>query len=226
MSPEEMNQPLSSRLLSVHEFDIVRRRVGEEIPDVRFDPEIVVKRVERGDVLVDAARVGTHPLAVSMSKVPMVSALATARRLRRLRSRSAKGHIAYVATLRRDVVGWIWLSKASLFRDRWIGLKLRFKPDESYIYDLWVYPRFRKSGAGALIMAEALHALQLEGEKQWVYGWIDRDNRPNQLLQRMVFGFESVQSLKYVQILVAFGRVLPRNSTLTHEPRGHAAQRR
>jgi ribosomal protein S18 acetylase RimI-like enzyme len=210
----------------VHDFDIVRRRVAEEIPDVRVDPGVVVQRVEGGDVLVDAARVGTHPLAVSIGRVPVVNALASARRLRRLRSRSAKGHIAFVATNGNDVLGWIWLSGAALFRDRWIGLKLHFKPGESYVYDLWVYPGFRNSGAAAFLMAEMLHALQGEGDTEWVYGWIDRDNRPNQLLQRMVFGFESVHSVKYIQVLAAFGRVLSRNSSLLHKPRGHVGQPR
>jgi ribosomal protein S18 acetylase RimI-like enzyme len=211
---------VGTRFFSMHDFDIVRRRVADKIPDVRVDHGIVVRRTEGGNLLVDAARVGSHPLVLSLSKVPLINTLATARRLRRFRSRLAKGHVVYVASDGRDVAGWMWLSRSRLFRDPWIGLKLHFNPDEWYLYDFWVYPGFRKSGAGALIMAETLRDLQREGQAQDVYGLIDRDNRPNQVLQRIVFGFESVQTVKYVQILVAFGRVLSRSSIPREGPCG------
>ncbi len=216
----EGNGPLGTRFFSMHDFDIVRRRVADQIPDVRVEHAMVVRRVEGSNLLVDAARVGSNPLILFLSRVPLVNTLATARRLRRFRSRLARGHVVYVASDGSDVAGWMWLSRSRVFRDRWIGLKLYFKPDEWYLYDFWVYPGFRKSGAGALIMAETLRDLQREGRVQDVYGLIDRDNRPNQVLQRIVFGFESVQSVKYVQMFVAFGRVLSRSAKPRQGPCG------
>jgi GNAT superfamily N-acetyltransferase len=211
---------VGTRLFSMHDFDIVRRRVADPIPDVRVDHGMVVERAEGGDLLVAAARVGSHPLILTLGRVPLINTLATARRLRRFRSRLAKGHVVYVACDGNDVAGWMWLSRSRVFRDPWLGLKLHFKPEEWYLYDFWVYPGFRKSGAGALIMAETLRDLQREGRVQEVYGLIDRDNKPNQVLQRIVFGFESVQSVKYIQVLVAFGRVMSQSATPREGPCG------
>jgi ribosomal protein S18 acetylase RimI-like enzyme len=130
----------------------------------------------------------------------------------------AKGHVAYVATNGTDVAGWMWVSNTPLYRERWIGLRLHFDPDEVYLYDFWVYPAFRQSGAGALVTAATLRDLQRDGGVQWAYGCINRDNKPNQLLQRVVFGFQSVQSVTHVQILVAFARVLLGSATPREGP--------
>ena len=67
-------------------------------------------------------------------------------------------------------------------------------------------------------MAEMLRDLQGQGSVRWVYGYINRENKPNQLLQRIVFGFRSVQSVKQVQFLVAFGRVLSASVTPSSGP--------
>ena len=209
---------MASRLFSVHVLDIVRRRVSDAIPDIRADESMVVQRVDGGDLIALAARVGVHPLILPLSKVPAIDRLATARRLRRFRSRLAKGHVAYVATKGDDVAGWMWSSNTRLYRDRWIGLKLHLEADEGYLYDFWVSPAFRRSGVGAFITAETLRDLQCDGRMQWVYGWIDRDNKPNQMLLRVVFGFESVQSVKCMRVLVAFARVLPRSATPREGP--------
>lgn len=213
-----MSRRIGTRLLSVHVFDVVRRRVAVQIPAVRADSGLLVRRAEGDDLLVDAARVGSHPLAVSLAGVPVLGGLAMARRLRRFRRRVAKGKAVYIATAGDHVAGWAWLSGDRVFRDRWIGLQLHFEEDERYVYDLWVYPAFRDTGAGALLMAAVLRDLQRDGRVEWLYGLIDRDNRPNQLLQRLVFGFETVQSVSYVRILVAFGRVLLGSATPTDGP--------
>jgi ribosomal protein S18 acetylase RimI-like enzyme len=199
---------LGPRLFSVHVLDIVRRDVDKAAPEPRADEGLAVHRVEGGDLVIAASRVGSSPVVLRLSGLPFVDSLAAARRLRRFRRRLARGEVAYVATQGNAVAGWIWLSQARVFRDRWIGLRLQFAPDESYVYDLWVYPKFRSSGAGALIMAEMLRDLQRAGSARWVYGFIDRDNKPNQVLQRLVFGFRSVQSVEQVEFMVAFGRVL------------------
>jgi ribosomal protein S18 acetylase RimI-like enzyme len=213
---------LGPRLFSLHVLDIVRRDVEEPAPEPRVDEGLVVQRVEGGDLLVAASKVGSSPIVLRLSGFPFVDSLAAARRLRRFRRRSARGDVAYIATKGPSVAGWIWLSDARVSRDRWIGLRLQLEPDESYVYDLWVYPQFRTSGAGALIMAEMFRDLQRTGSARWVYGFIDRDNRPNQVLQRVVFGFRSVQSVEQVQFLIAFGRILPWTVT---PPTGPCARR-
>jgi len=204
---------LSAQLFSVHELDIVRRSVEEGPPELRVDEGLMLHRVEGGDLVIDAARVGSHPIIVALARIGFIDTLAAARRLRRFRTRLARGEVVYIATKGEDVAGWAWVSKAGAFRDRWIGLHLKFAPDELYIYDLWAYPKYRSSGAGALIVAGILRDLQSDGLVRWVYGCIDRENRPNQVLQRLVFGFRSVQSVKVLRMVVAFGRVLPATAT-------------
>jgi ribosomal protein S18 acetylase RimI-like enzyme len=195
-------------LFSVHTLDIVRCSVAERPPELSVDQGLVLHRVDGGDLLIDAAQMGTSPIILSLSRVELIDRLAAARRRRRFYRRTASGQVAYIATKDGDVAGWLWLSTAQVFRDRWIGLRMQFAPDERYIYDLWVYPNHRSSGVGAFLVAGMLRDLQREGLARWVYGYVDRANRPNQVLLRLIFGFRSVQSVKLVRMLVVFGRVL------------------
>jgi hypothetical protein len=67
------------RLFSVHVLDFVRRRVADEVPDVRADEGLVVRRVDGGDLVEASVRVATHPLALSLGKVRTLDRLLRAR---------------------------------------------------------------------------------------------------------------------------------------------------
>jgi ribosomal protein S18 acetylase RimI-like enzyme len=128
-----------------------------------------------------------------------------AKTAKRFLRRGDRGH---VATVSGSFAGWMWLSRTS-HRDPWSGLRFRLAPDEAYVYSMWVEPEFRPLGVGAMLMASQLSEVQRAGEVSRVYGWVDSPNREMQLLIRMVFGFEQVQTVRRARLLHMIGLQLP-----------------
>lgn len=191
------------RIAAVHSVDIVRRPTDQAPPAVRVGASFVLHRATSAD----------DPL--------LVRAPISIRRRRQVPDTVARGDVAYLATVADQVVGWIWLSRVS-HRDRWSGLRFRLAPAECYAYDLWSLPEYRAKGVGAFLMAGLLRDLAEETTLEWVYGYIDRSNAPNQTLLRMVFGFRTVQAVKHLSVLNARGWQIP----LTDRPPGGPCSRR
>jgi hypothetical protein len=131
-----------------------------------------------------------------------------ARRLKQVPAATARGDVAYVATVDDRVVGWIWLSRVS-HRDPWSGLRFRLAPAECYADDLWSLPRLSDPRGGAFLLAGLLNDLRGDAPLEWVYGYVDRANIRNQLLLRMVFGSRIVQAVKHVWMLDSRGWQMP-----------------
>jgi ribosomal protein S18 acetylase RimI-like enzyme len=178
------------RIAALHTVDVVRRPTAQVPPAVRAGAGFALHRVTAaGDPLLARAPIG-------------------ARRRRQIPAAIARGDLAYLATVDDQVVGWVWLSQVS-HRDRWSGLRFRLTPAECYAYDMWSRPEYRALGAGAFLMAGLLHDLAEDPTREWVYGYVDRANAPNQLLLRMVFGFKTVQVVKHLSVLNALGWQIP-----------------
>jgi hypothetical protein len=75
---------------------------------------------------------------------------------------------------------------------------------------------------GAFLMAGLLHDLAEDPTLDWVYGYVDRANAPNQLLLRMVFGFRTVQVVKHLSVLNTIGWQIPLTD---RPPRGPCSRR-
>jgi ribosomal protein S18 acetylase RimI-like enzyme len=191
------------RTAALHTVDIVRRQTAQAPPALRAGASFMLHRVtSAGDPLLARAPIG-------------------ARRRRQIPATVARGDVAYLATVDDQVVGWVWLSRVS-HRDRWSGLGFHLTPAECYAYDLWSLPEYRALGVGAFLMAGLLHDLAGDPTLDWVYGYVDRSNAPNQLLLRMVFGFRSVQVVKHLSVLNAIGWQIPLTD---RPPRGPCSRR-
>jgi ribosomal protein S18 acetylase RimI-like enzyme len=178
------------RTAALYTVDIVRRQTAQAPPALRAGASFMLHRViSAGDPLLARAPIG-------------------ARRRRQIPATVARGDVAYLATVDDQVVGWVWLSRVS-HRDRWSGLRFHLAPAECYAYDLWSLPEYRALGVGAFLMAGLLHDLAEDPTLDWVYGYVDQANAPNQLLLRMVFGFRTVQVVKHLSVLNAIGWQIP-----------------
>ncbi len=128
--------------------------------------------------------------------------------VRRALQREDRGWYAVVDG---EFAGWLWVSRVS-HRDPWSGIRIWLRPDEAYAYGLLALPQFRSDGVGAVLFATVLRQLQGDGDVRVVYGWVDRDNRPSQLLLRMLFGFTELQQVSYARVLQRWGMQLPRSA--------------
>lgn len=178
------------RLFTVYTVDIVQRSTAQQVPSPRADANLKLHRVTSKDDVV-------------LRRAPV-----RRRRLRQAERALARGDLAYMAALDGEVVAWAWVSRVS-HRDAWSGLTFRLKPSECYAYDLWSLPRYRELGAGAFVMAGMLRDLAEDTQLRCVYGYIDRENVGSQLLNRMVFGFSTVQTVKLAQVLNRWGWQVP-----------------
>jgi ribosomal protein S18 acetylase RimI-like enzyme len=201
---------IARRLVYVHTIDVLGCSTAVPPPAVRRAPELVLHRVKNIDgVLRDVPAQSSFPPMRMLRSMRRVDARLRARSTGRRAQRFAKGEIAYVATAGPDVAAWLWLSASRSFQCHWSGLHFSLQPDEAYIYDLWSYPAYRDAGAGSFVMRGLLEDLHRQGDVARVYGYIMRENRPNQVLTRVVFGFEQVQQVKDIRVLGRRGWQLP-----------------
>jgi RimJ/RimL family protein N-acetyltransferase len=112
----------------------------------------------------------------------------------------ADGHQAYFVMLDGDLAARILVSRTS-YRGTRFGLHIRLAPDEAYLHGAEVYMPYRRRGVGAAVVAAVLSDLRADPTLKRVYGWIDRDNREQQALLRIVFGFTQVQTVKRALLL-------------------------
>ncbi len=205
-------KPVLRRLVFVHTIDVVGRSTVQPPPPIPHAPDLVLHRLTTlDDVLVRAP--GERVAALPALLRPALSPLLQRRRERRTAERLRRGDVAYVATRDDQVAAWVWASRSTSFRCRWSGLRFHLQPDEAYLYDLWSFPAHRTSGAGAFVMHGALEDLHDSGQVVKAYGYVLRDNRANQLLTRVVFGFEQVQRVKDLRVLSRLAWQLPFTDT-------------
>jgi ribosomal protein S18 acetylase RimI-like enzyme len=182
---------LARKVLGVHDLDVLGRSCLVPPPAVGADPRLVLHRITDPD----------DPLLLTCGP--------------RSRRRLLAGDVAFVATVDGQLAAWTWVSRQPVVHCRWSGLHFRLAPHEAYIYDLYTFPDFRHTKAGAFVVRGLVEDARRTGEFDWVFGYVMRENRPSQLMLRLMLGFEQVQVVKDLQVLSRFGVQLP----FTEDPR-------
>ena len=199
------------RLACVHTFDILARSTAPSpVRRAATGSELQLHKVDSPDsLLLDAPSERDWAVLRLVTRVHAIDDWLHRRRVARRAARFAKGDVAYVATRGPEVAAWAWVSRQPAFRCTWSGLRFHLRADEAYLYDLWSYPTYRATGAGAFVMRGLLQDLHEQGDVARVYGYVLTDNRPSQVLHRMVLGFEQVQQVKDLRLLSRFAWQLP-----------------
>jgi ribosomal protein S18 acetylase RimI-like enzyme len=104
-------------------------------------------------------------------------------------------------------VGWLWWTTRD-HRDTWGGLHISLAEREAYLYDLWVDPRYRSTGAGLRLLTTAIREMQGRGVEV-VYAAVDRTNQSSQVLCRLMLGFRSVQRVARIRVLDRWAWQIP-----------------
>lgn len=205
------------RLAHRYTFDILGRdTAGVVAPAV---PGMEVHRETNPDGLLrDAFNEREGGVVERLLQIRPLAARAQRHAHRRRSARFAKGDEAYVATLGDQVVAWAWVGRQPVVHCRWSGLHFVLKPNEAYLYDLWSSLRHRSSNPGAFVMKSMLQDLRERGEVARVYGYVTTDNRPSQVMHRLVLGFQQVQQVKSVRLLSHWAWQLPGTVTPVDGP--------
>ena len=140
--------------------------------------------------------------------------------------RLRRGDVLYIGFAGDEVAAWVWSTKVPAHRAPWSGLRFRLAPNEAYSYDLYAAPAHRHDGAGAFVMAALLSDLHEDPACDRVYTDIGIDNRPSQMLNRMVFGFTDVQRVRCARILDRWGAKVPFSDAPHDGPCSRSGRRR
>lgn len=189
------------RLACVHEFDILGRSTAGPVADGSKGGFVLERVTAMGGPLDSADGERQSPLIELANRIGPLRRAMQSRRVRRQAARFARGDVAYVASHGHEVAAWAWVSQEPQIRCTWSGLRFRLLPDEAYLYDLWCFPPYRHSGAGAFVMRGLLRDLHDRGLAERAYGYVQRDNRSSQVLHRLVLGFEQVQVVRSFRLL-------------------------
>ena len=202
------------RAAAIRVFDVLGRPTEGVLPIA--SGELRLHRVTSIDGLLrDAPSPLSWPVIERMAQRPALARLRARRQVRSRAARFGAGDVAYVAAAGGRVAAWVWVSRRARMHCRYSGLRFRLQPGEAYLYDLWTVPDYRANNAGVFVMRGAIHDLNERGDASQVYGYVQRDNRPSQVLHRLLLGFQQVQEVKGLRLLSLWARQLP----FTERPR-------
>lgn len=191
---------LARRPLSLHAVDVLEIDVSvpERFPTCQPPPGMSVRVFERLD---DSALSDALPPD----------------RLRLLEERAARGDVYLVAFVESRTAGWVTVARSS-HRDPWSGLRVRLAPDEIYVYDLWIHPRYRRSGIALHLSRATLRYAADDPALSWLLCWADEDNVASQRLMRDVLGLSPLQKVRYARIADRVGARVPFSDTPRYGP--------
>ncbi|MCW2674616.1 MAG: hypothetical protein JWP14_3205 [Frankiales bacterium] len=189
------------RLGCVHEFDILGRSTAGPAAEGSQGGFVLERVTAMGGPLQDAEGEHQSRLLELVNRIGPLRRALLSRRARRQAARFACGDVAYVALHGPKVAAWAWVSQQPEVRCTWSGLRFRLLPGEAYLYDLWCFPEYRRSGAGVVVMRGLLRELHDRGDAERAYGYVLQDNRASQVLHRLVLGFEQVQVVRSFRLL-------------------------
>jgi GNAT superfamily N-acetyltransferase len=135
----------------------------------------------------------------------------------KLRYAQGAGHIGLLARQEGRIVGHVWVAPHATPPARNHPHVTRFglplKPDEGYMYDMYLAPEVRGGGRGTHFLAAAHLALRAAGLRG-LHGYVDAQNLPARLLYRTL-GWKdggAVSSTRVLRLLmITDGRVFVRN---------------
>lgn len=103
-------------------------------------------------------------------------------------------------------IGFIWISFAPHTHENY-GLTIHPKDDEAYIFDLYVLPEYRKFQVAFELVSRCLKYL-LESGKRKAIGSVQSDNKPNIMLQKLIFGFKITKTIHCFELLKRWGFII------------------
>lgn len=130
----------------------------------------------------------------------------TPKNLSVFRERQKRGQTCLACYKCDSVVGYIWISFISE-TDREHGITLTPDPEESYGFDLYVLPEYRKKAVGFKLINEWILHARSQGRTTCT-GFVDRFNKPMLMTMKMIFGFQPIRKHYIVRIFKRYGFVL------------------
>ncbi|MBA4367693.1 MAG: hypothetical protein C0403_08650 [Desulfobacterium sp.] len=105
-----------------------------------------------------------------------------------------------------SAIGYIWISFVPE-TDKKLGITVRPRDDESYGFDLFVLPEYRKFLIGYELISRWLQYSKASGREKAI-GVVAAWNKPMQMTTKLVFGFKVMEKIRSVEFFKKRGFII------------------
>ncbi len=123
-----------------------------------------------------------------------------------IRKRFEKGQTCILCFHENRAIGYIWISFVPEM-DRNIGLTVRPRDNESYGFDLFVLPEYRKYLIGYELISRWFQYSKEYGRGKAI-GVVQEWNKPMLMTTKLVFGFKVIRKMRSVEFLKKRGFII------------------
>lgn len=122
------------------------------------------------------------------------------------KERFQRGQTCIICFHRGKAIGYIWISFISE-TDKHYGLTVKPKNNESYGFDLYVLPEYRKFLVGFELISRWLKFSQDSGKEKAI-GMVASYNHPMLVTTKLVFGFKKTKEVRAIEFFRRRGFVI------------------
>lgn len=185
------------KIINITKFDILEKSIAGNIPFIKAKIDVTFRIAEVKDM--DYFKEILKPWHVW---------------LRILKKRFEKRQTCIICFHKKRAIGYIWISFVSE-TDRKLGLTVRPLSNESYGFDLFVLPEYRKYLVGYELISRWLQYSKSFG-KEKVIGVVREFNKPMQITTKIVFGFKMREKYRSVEFFNKRGFIISSQKIGTH----------
>jgi GNAT superfamily N-acetyltransferase len=123
-----------------------------------------------------------------------------------LEDRFQRGQTCILAFHENMLIGYVWITDRPE-TDRNLGITINPAEGESYGFDLYVLPEYRKDFVGIELISRWLRDARDAGKTKAI-GVVASNNRPMLMTTRLVFGFRRKREVRSMEFFKRWGHVI------------------
>ncbi len=177
------------RIISINEHYILEKSLSGHVPFLKAKIDVMFKMAEVNDM--DSFKDILEPWNFWY---------------RLTKQRFEKGQTCIICFHENRAIGYVWISFVPE-TDRKIGLTVRPQDNESYGFDLFVLPEYRKFLIGYELISRWLQYSRESGREN-VIGSVAEWNKPMLMTTKLVFGFKVTKILRSVEFFQRRGFII------------------
>lgn len=185
------------KIINIRKFDILEKSLTENIPFIKAKIDVTFRIAEVNDM-------GYFKDILKPWHVWF----------RILKKRFEKRQTCIICFHKNCAIGYIWISFVPE-TDRKLGLTVRPLGNESYGFDLFVLPEYRKFLVGYELISRWLQYSKSFGREK-VIGVVRELNKPMQITTKIVFGFKMREKYRSVEFFNKRGIIISSQKIGTH----------
>ncbi|MDP2853984.1 MAG: GNAT family N-acetyltransferase [Smithellaceae bacterium] len=177
------------RIIDIRKFYILEKSLSENVPFIKAKIDVMFRMAEVQDIdyFKDILKPWDYWSGI-------------------IKKRFEKRQTCIICFHKNCVIGYVWISFVPE-TDKTLGLTVRPRDNESYGFDLFVLPEYRKDLIGYELISRWLQYSKAYGREK-VIGVVAAWNKPMQMTTKLVFGFKLTKQLRSVEFFKRRGFII------------------